>query len=464
MTDRQSNSKSPNRHDSISALDLIDSFDEEHDSQNWNLLQKVHETFSQQKHGKFRHSRRQRKKKKELENCSQIKHRSTLDAVIFNEMCDKADKDCENEVKEETVKEGNRKSKRSFKLLRTNERDSKHDVAGVNYYETNNKHCCLLPKNIKVETRNRFRCLLSKPVDDEKKKNNIPPAQVSVGAACSDDYTYDEPTSPISKSLKERETFHDTFSFLIRLGSTDKDRFCQRQISQEETRWQNELKDLIWLELQAYRADMTPMAMDEYLCKQREAVGALLQEIMAYRFDAATMLTNETSKLNSSGGKIDVQLCGGCLSMYCQDCTCAQSEALKQVENLLTRLEAAEALFPSLQAFSLQYPMYRSSNFTGRIKAMCLWYNMTKNHRLKLIILGRLLTLLHRNKKLDDCSLLDCTFGRALGCESDRDVQVLIIADIALLFLLRVSYTARCIRSSIRSVNNLLSAPLLQQD
>ncbi|OXU25182.1 hypothetical protein TSAR_011183 [Trichomalopsis sarcophagae] len=127
-------------------------------------------------------------------------------------------------------------------------------------------------------------------------------------------------------------------------------------------------------------------------------------------FDAATMLTNETSKLNSSVGKIDVQLCGGCLSMYCQDCTCAQSEALKQVENLLTRLEAAEGLFPSLQAFSLQHPIYRSSNFTGRIKAMCLWYNMTKNHRLKLIILGRLLTLLHRNKKQDDCSLLDCTF------------------------------------------------------
>lgn len=117
------------------------------------MLHQVHETFSQQKHGKVRHSRRQRKKKKELENrSSQIKHRNTLDAIIFNEMCDKADKDCENEVKEEAIKEGNRKSKRTFKLLRTNERDSKHDVAGVNHYEANNKHCCLLPKNIKVCT------------------------------------------------------------------------------------------------------------------------------------------------------------------------------------------------------------------------------------------------------------------------------------------------------------------------
>ena len=55
-------------------------------------------------------------------------------------------------------------------------------------------------------------------------------------------------------------------------------------MSQEETRWQNELKDLIWLELQAYRADLSPVAMDEHLCKQREAVKSLLEEIMMYRF------------------------------------------------------------------------------------------------------------------------------------------------------------------------------------
>ena len=55
-------------------------------------------------------------------------------------------------------------------------------------------------------------------------------------------------------------------------------------MSQEETRWQNELKDLIWLELQAYRADLSPVAMDEQLCKQREAVGPLLDEIITYKF------------------------------------------------------------------------------------------------------------------------------------------------------------------------------------
>lgn len=54
-------------------------------------------------------------------------------------------------------------------------------------------------------------------------------------------------------------------------------------MSHEESRWQNELKDLIWLELQAHHAGRSAVAQDEYLCKQREAVESLLTEIMEYR-------------------------------------------------------------------------------------------------------------------------------------------------------------------------------------
>lgn len=48
-------------------------------------------------------------------------------------MCDKADKDYEDETKED-VKEGSRKSKRSLKLLRGNERDLKLDVEAAHNY------------------------------------------------------------------------------------------------------------------------------------------------------------------------------------------------------------------------------------------------------------------------------------------------------------------------------------------
>lgn len=80
--------------------------------------------------------------------------------------------------------------------------------------------------------------------------------------------------------------------------------------------------------------------------------------------------------------------------MYCKDCLDAQTSALRQVENLLTRLEAAENLFPSNKSFGAHFPLYKSTEFVNRVKCMCLWYNMTRHHRLKLIILGKLLAKL----------------------------------------------------------------------
>lgn len=80
--------------------------------------------------------------------------------------------------------------------------------------------------------------------------------------------------------------------------------------------------------------------------------------------------------------------------MYCKDCLDAQSSALRQVESLLSRLESAESLFPSNKAFGAQFPLYKSEEFVNRVKCMCLWYNMTRHHRLKLIILGKLLAKL----------------------------------------------------------------------
>lgn len=47
--------------------------------------------------------------------------------------------------------------------------------------------------------------------------------------------------------------------------------------------WQNELKDLIWLELQAWHADRTPQAQDQHLCDARECVQPLLREIINYK-------------------------------------------------------------------------------------------------------------------------------------------------------------------------------------
>lgn len=71
-----------------------------------------------------------------------------------------------------------------------------------------------------------------------------------------------------------------------------------------------------------------------------------------------------------------------------------QEIALREVEELLCRLETAEALYPSSQAMGAFHPIYKSHAFVGRIKTMCLWYNITKQAKLKLTILGKILARL----------------------------------------------------------------------
>lgn len=66
-----------------------------------------------------------------------------------------------------------------------------------------------------IETRNRFRCLRSKPVDVEEKKVE---REVSERTVLINEENL-RAQSPRTQSLKEREEFHDTFSFLIKLVS-----------------------------------------------------------------------------------------------------------------------------------------------------------------------------------------------------------------------------------------------------
>ncbi|XP_044019350.1 mitogen-activated protein kinase kinase kinase 4-like [Aphidius gifuensis] len=267
-----------------------------------------------------------------------------------------------------------RQCKRLLKLNRVNERDSKLDIEAANQY---------------IQGKNRFLSLRSKLVEIDQPKSSkeiyIYPKINSLN---------DDQSKIISPN--DRELFHLTFSQLINLGNKDKDKGYQRD--EEKIRWQNEIKDLIWLELQAYHSDRNLIEQDEYLCRQRETIGSLLNEIMEYKYDPSSSCTSDNSVSNDSGYNDESKSsCTGCLSMYCYHCGKSQITALKQVESLLLRLEEAESLYPNSQAFSLDYELYKSKKFCDKIKAICLWYNITKYHRFKLHILGRLFTKREQN-------------------------------------------------------------------
>ncbi|KAF5299190.1 hypothetical protein FQA39_LY02363 [Lamprigera yunnana] len=291
----------------------------------------------------------------------------------FDELISKAETDSDQGTK--------KLHKRSMKLLRGSERDLKLDIASAQMNAISNE-VSREPKVahpfMQVESCRRFMSLCSKKVVSSNKSNTNIIKESTL-----------EPAN--SECSQSRVDFHKTLSILIRLGCGDKpvtDRGTRRHISREEQLWQNELKDLIWLELQAWHADRTPTEHDRYLCNSRESIEDLLSDIMNYRFSRHKQ--NLSTHSNDSGVEED---CTGCLTMTCLSCMEAQNDGLREVEKLLNRLEVAESLFPSSTSFGDLYSTYNSSEFVGRVKAMCLWYNMTKHQLLKIVILGRLLTL-----------------------------------------------------------------------
>jgi mitogen-activated protein kinase kinase kinase 4 len=332
--------------------------------------------------------------------------RNTVDCAILNQMIIEPGADAAVVKRSE--------SKRNSQLIRLAERDSKMSSVVLNVMNNRNsggvhheqidmenvvaaRSAIAAPTTIEssscfksVESR-RMGCRVSAP-SSQFHFINFRESLPTDGAIDDDD------------PLKSRKDFFDTFANCIKLGS---DRNTKSMISREDYIWQTEIKDMIWLELQAWHADRTLEQQDTFLYELRSDVEILLEDIMTYKFHRKPRPKQPPQSLNTSDsgfatastlGEEKSGFCFGCLSMSCPDCLQSQSIALKNVEVLLTRLEAAESLYPSTKAMGQQYPLYRTAEFIGRVKAMCLWYNMTRHLRLKLLILGKMLTRLQGKK------------------------------------------------------------------
>ncbi|KAL0881300.1 hypothetical protein ABMA27_001183 [Loxostege sticticalis] len=227
-----------------------------------------------------------------------------------------------------------------------------------------------------------------------------------------------------------RVSFHKTFSLLINMGNIDKG--CRRTISREEQVWQNELKDLIWLELQAKIAGRSLAQQDAYLCAQRDIVPAVVQNIIDYRFvnpnpcrarvQRLCAVDGSREDLNSeSEGKDDtdegadfVDDGTGCLMFNCRSCTDAVGKAMKEVDTLLDSYYNAVSLYPSCKAMTVDHPLVATELFQNRIKAMCLWYNTALHMRLKMLAVRRMMRTLRlrRRRATPASAACDSPFSR----------------------------------------------------
>ncbi|XP_054725880.1 mitogen-activated protein kinase kinase kinase 4 isoform X1 [Anastrepha obliqua] len=327
---------------------------------------------------------------------SRVLRRNTMDCALLNEMF--------------VNEENKRTSKRAQDLLRDAERELKNSMIATtsasyhprglgipensNHLESMDKctplnsDVCLRGSSKVVESCNRYMCVSSRPIGYRASA----PASAFV----------QQLRSERTPGLNIRKEFHETFANLIKLGSVDRQ---DAKLSHEEHTWQAELKDLIWLELQAWQADRTMEQQDKYLFTARQAVPELLSQIINYKFQpryqramSEVSMDSGISTDSNASSPQPGRVCTGCMSLYCKECMDQQEIAMKEVEELLTRLEAAEALYPSSQVMGAFHPIYKNENFVGRIKAMCLWYNITRQNHLKLCIFGKILARLQSEK------------------------------------------------------------------
>ncbi|XP_037296809.1 mitogen-activated protein kinase kinase kinase 4-like isoform X2 [Manduca sexta] len=276
------------------------------------------------------------------------------------------------------------KKRASLKLIRSKERDWKQqDSSQREIKETPPAAPAVATL---VESCSRFMSLTSRP------KSVVPDALEA---------EVEERRPDRDKELPEdRVNFHNTFCMLINMGNID--RGCKRTISREEKVWQNELKDLIWLELQARCSGRTLAQQDMYLCSERKLVPALINNIMEYQFVNTNPCQSE-SKLHFMGHHddlIDEDKCAaedqnaGCLEFDCQQCSEAIGAAMRDVYSLLEAFNNAVALYPSSKAMMADHPQIATKAFDNRVKTMCLWFNLALNMRLKMASMRAMLRAL----------------------------------------------------------------------
>jgi mitogen-activated protein kinase kinase kinase 4 len=213
---------------------------------------------------------------------SRVDRRNTLDCALLNQM-----------IIEPSIDEKARNDKRVIQQQREYERDQKNALAvnlhsraphrnSVSFDDQGHHESAVLKNTVSanserkcIESSNRFMSVRSRPVG----------CRISAPATAFISLSF--PKIATSESVPQtRREFHETFSNLIKLGSNDKQERNTKSIiiSKEEQLWQTEVKDMIWLELQANMADRTLEQQDKYLFTARKNVGELLNEIMTYRF------------------------------------------------------------------------------------------------------------------------------------------------------------------------------------
>ena len=262
--------------------------------------------------------------------------------------------------------------------------------------------------------------ILMQPIDTKSRYLSLKPVSAD------SERTVDAESKPVNKAKHrlslnqlecppDRYQFYKTFSMLIKLGNSKKDKdkdiggkpdlgmpFARQMSSEQIEFWQNHYNDLIWLEPQAYHWDRSMADQDAFLLRARDLVPRVLEEVLTFKLEIPRLVSlsfldlddgmlDGDVPINSIDGIIDHETQTSASEPNLHRCVRNLEYALEQVEALLDRLEKIESLYPSHKAIGRDYTEYASEEFQLRVDTLCLWTNITRDLGRKVGIIAKVL-------------------------------------------------------------------------
>jgi hypothetical protein len=230
----------------------------------------------------------------------------------------------------------------------------------------------------------------------------------------------------------ERVKFYETMNMLINLGqggNTD----GKESIAEETENYEiEELREALWLEIQAWRNTTTMLDQDEWLMNERKKINTVLDDVIYFHVDKTMQVNFDVLSSDSETESEDDEGC--CLLhpsysfpvdnqsedndiddlSYFDESTLSTSSdisgtisvdedtyklsgfaqtmktAVKLVTSTLHKLYSVEQLYPSRGALSKDFDKYRSEEFQVSCDTLILWLNQVKGLYHKLYIMSQL--------------------------------------------------------------------------
>ena len=236
----------------------------------------------------------------------------------------------------------------------------------------------------------------------------------------------------------ERVKFYETMNVLINLGQGGNSEGKESIVEETENYEVEELREALWLELQAWRNSTTMLDQDEFLMNQRKRIDAILDDVIFfnvdktqqvnfdiqlpdtdddseyddeeeegccelhpfYSFDHRSPIDSETndlayyndSKLSTSSdvSAMTFSTDEDTDSVKLSDFAQTIKTAVKQVSSTLDKLYSVEQLYPSRGSLSKDFVKYNSKEFQDSCDTLVLWLNQIKGLYHKLHVMSRL--------------------------------------------------------------------------